>query len=377
LEEGTYPPMGALGSEADFRERFLVDALRYHSLAEHLREVLFHLDGAGHFTFLGAAWKQLTGQDVEDALGQSLLERVHPEDRARVGPLLESLEARERSAFQAELRLLGSSGTVWVALDAHRSLAGEGEVLGTLTDLTERRQLQARLRMADRMATVGMLVPSLVHEMNNPLAFLLANLDYLQAMMEGGDAGPEQLAQWREAVGDMREGAERLRQLVGNLRGLRGEGGPGLVDLDRVLDSVGMMVSSTLRSRARLVKDYGTRAAVAGGENTLRQVFLNLALHAALSIPEGAPQEHELRLVLREGGAGRVVVEVRDTGAGIAPEHLPHVFDPLFTPPLTETGLGPSLSVCHELVRGLGGDITVSSSPGRGSVFQVTLPVAG
>lgn len=376
LAEGPLPRLTVLPPEADFRTRLSADALRYHSLVEHLRQVFFHLDDTGRFTFLGPVWKELTGQCVEDSLGQALVEVVHPEDRSRVSLLLDSLKARVQTAFRLELRLLVPSGTVWVELDAHSSPAGAGEVLGTLTDLTERRQMQARLLLSDRMATVGMLVPGFVHEMNNPLAFIMANLDYLLATMEGGAAGPERVGEWREVVGEMREGAERLRQLLGHLRSFRGDGGSGLVDLHRVLDSVGVMVASLLRSRGRLVKDYGPGVAVAGSESVLRQVFLNLTLHAVLSLPEGDTEAHEVRLVLRREGTDQVVVEVRDTGPGIAPELLPHVFEPHFTPRAMDASPGPALSVCQELVRGLGGNIQVSSTVGQGSSFRVTLPAA-
>jgi signal transduction histidine kinase len=226
------------------------------------------------------------------------------------------------------------------------------------------------------MATLGMLVPGFAHEMNNPLAFMLANLDFLLSSMGGvdGAASPDLMAEWREVVGEVREGAERLRQLIGHLRSFRSDSSQGPVDLNQLLDSVGQMVSSTLRSRGRLVRDYGVRAVVAGSENGLRQAFLCLVLHAALSLPEGGDtRANEVRLVTREDGEGHVVVEVHDTGAGIPPEHLPHVFEPFFMP--GEAKPGPALSVCRDIVRGLGGSVTVTSSVGRGTVFRVTLPM--
>ncbi|HYO74537.1 MAG TPA: ATP-binding protein, partial [Archangium sp.] len=250
----------------------------------------------------------------------------------------------------------------------------QGEVLGTLTDVTERRQLQARLQQSDKLATLGLLVPGFTHEMNNPLAFMLANLDYLLSSMGdiAGSAPAPQVAEWREAVGEVREGAERLRQLICNLRSVRSES-QGPVDLNALLDSVGQMVSSTLRSRGRLVRDYGARAVVAGGEGGLRQALLNLVLHAVLSLRDGGDtEENEVRLVTREAAGGSVVVEVHDTGAGLPPEQLSQIFEPGFTPREAR----PALSVCRDVVRGLGGSISVTSVVGRGTVFRVTLPMA-
>jgi PAS domain S-box-containing protein len=371
------PKMGMLALAGSLRSGLSADALRYHFLAEQLSEVVFHLDGQGMLTFLGPTWTALTGLAVEDVLGRPLAERVHPEERPRVQALLDAIAARVQASFRLELKLLTSSGLRWVELAAHSSPTGNGEVLGTLADVTERRQLQACLQQSDRLATLGMLVPGFAHDMNNPLAFMLANLDYLLSSMGdiAGAAPASQVAEWREAVGEVRDGAERLRKLIGHLHSFRAESGQGPVDLNTLLDTVGQMVSSTLRSRGRLVRDYGARALVAGSESGLHQVLLNLVLHAVLSLPDGGDtEENEVRLVTREDGEGHVVVEVHDTGAGIPPEQLPHVFEPLFT--AREARPGPALSVCRDIVRGLGGSITVTSSAGRGTVFRVTLPMA-
>jgi PAS domain S-box-containing protein len=367
-----------LGLGSGPRSGLSADALRYHFLAEQLREVVFHLDGAGCVTFLGPAWTSLAGQPVELVLGQPLKALVHEEDQPRVQAVLDALTARVQASFRLELRLLTAGEPLWVELAAHSSPTGEGEVLGTLTDLTELRQMQTRLRQSDRLATLGMLVPGFAHEMNNPLAFMMANLDFLlQSMGDvAGSASTDQVADWREAVGEVREGAERLRKLIGHLRDFRSDSGSGPVDVNRVLDTVGQMVASTLRSRGRLVRDYGAQVIVAGSEGGLRQAFLNLVLRAVLSLPDNGDTEvNEVRLVTREDGEGHVVVEVHDTGAGIPPEHLPHVFEPLFASRGgSEASPGPTLSVCQDIVRGLGGSITVMSSVGVGTVFRVTLP---
>jgi PAS domain S-box-containing protein len=371
----TLSRMGMLALAESLRSGLSADALRYHFLAEQLSEVVFHLDGQGNLTFLGPTWTALTGLAVEDVLGQPLAEMVHPEERPRVQAMLDAIAARVQASFRLELKLLAAGGPRWVELAAHSSPTGQGEVLGTLTDVTERRQLQARLQQSDKLATLGMLVPGFTHEMNNPLAFMLANLDYLLSSMGdiAGSAPASQVAEWREAVGEVREGAERLRQLIGHLRSFRSES-QGPVDLSSLLDSVGQMVSSTLRSRGRLVRDYGAaRAVVAGGEGGLRQALLNLVLHAVLSLKDGGDtEENEVRLVTREAGGGHVVVEVHDTGAGLSPEQLSQIFEPGFT----QREARPELSVCRDIVRGLGGGITVTSVVGRGTVFRVTLPMA-
>ena len=353
------------------------DALRYHVLAERLTEAVFHLDRQGDFTFLSPAWTSLTGLAVESGLGEPLVRWVHAEDRPAVQALLESIAARVQASFRLEVRLCTGREPRWVELAAFSSPTGQGELLGTLTDLTERRQLQARLQQADRLATLGMLVPGFAHEMNNPLAFMSANLDYLLSSMgqATGGASASQVAAWREAVEEILEGSERMRQTLGHLRGFRPEPGQGPVDVNLLLDTVGQLVTSTLRSRGRLVRDYGAQSLVPGGEGALRQALLNLVFRAVLSLPDDGenPEVHEVRLVTRDDGQGHVVVEVHDTGPGLDAALLPHVFEPLFSLPGTAPAAGPALSVCRDIVRELGGGISVSSA-GRGTVFRVTLP---
>src|SRR5262249_2402412 len=110
-------------------------------------------------------------------------------------------------------------------------------------------------------------------------------------------------------------------------------------------------------------------------DGRLMQVFLNLVVNAAQAIPEGAGDEHMVRVSTRTDAAGQAVVEIADTGAGIAPEHVPRVFDPFFTTkPGVGTGLG--LSICHGIVTALGGSLRVESQPGKGSTFSVTLPAS-
>ncbi len=332
--------------------------------------VIFQLDKEGRFTFLGPTWAALSGQRVEDALGRPLRDAVHAEDQSALQGLLDALTARTQSSVRGELRLLRSGAPVKVHLEAHRTPSGE--VLGTLTNLTERELLQERILAADRMTTMGFLTPGLAHEMNNPLAFMLANLDFLMGeVKEGGDA--DQVAEWREVLGEVREGADRLRQILGNIKEFtRGDNSDEPVDVNRVLESVVKLTHSVFRSRAKVVNEFSSMVVVNGNEAGLRQVFLNLALRAASAFPEGRPENHQVRLVTRAEGS-TVVVEVHDNGTPIAAEHLPHLFNPFYSVP--GEGPGPVLAACEAVVRKASGSLTVTSQPG-GTVFRVTLPAA-
>jgi signal transduction histidine kinase len=244
-------------------------------------------------------------------------------------------------------------------------------------DFTERKHMQAQLMLGDRMASMGMLAAGIAHELNNPLAYVLSNLEFLHRALGGlpRPLPPEELVECRQVLDDARDGAERMRQIVRQLKVFSrvDDTHDEPVDVHRVLDSVTQMAASEIRPRARLVKEYGVLPPVRGNEGKLFQVFLNLVINAAHAIDEGRMEANEIRLITRMDGYGRVVVDVRDTGRGIAPEYLRRIFDPFFTTKAPGLGTGLGLSICDTIVRALGGSISVESLPDLGTTFRVVL----
>ncbi|MDY7231345.1 sensor histidine kinase [Hyalangium rubrum] len=239
---------------------------------------------------------------------------------------------------------------------------------------------QAQLVFADRLASMGQLAAGVGHEINNPLAYVLSNLHYLHKELNRTKGAPseEERAELLTAVADAREGAERVRVIVQDLKMLSrpDEVSSGRVDLEAVLRRAMKLAAHEVGRRARLVEALNEVPWVLGSEARLGQVFLNLLLNAAQAIPKGKVEEHAVRVVARRQGAERVVVEVSDTGCGIAPENLERIFDPFFTTKPVGEGTGLGLSVCHGIIRSYGGEIHVESTPGRGSTFRVSLRVA-
>lgn len=277
----------------------------------------------------------------------------------------------------------GRRGGAWllVAADPQVDEAGRvTQVISTFSDITERRAFEARLAVSDRLAAMGTLTAGIGHEINNPLAFITANLTYIGAELEDAatlsDAG--RMQEVRAAVQEAREGADRLRRIVAEMRTLaRGDARNRPVDLNRVVQSATRPIISELRARARVTTRLSEVPAVHGDEARLGQVLLNLLLNAADAIPKGDPAAHEITVSTFAADAGaRAVLEVRDTGQGIAPELRERIFDPFFTAKPVGSGRGLGLAICHHIVSALGGSIAVDSTPGRGSVFRVSLPGA-
>jgi signal transduction histidine kinase len=240
----------------------------------------------------------------------------------------------------------------------------------------ERRKMEAQLLASDRMASVGMLAAGVAHEINNPLAAVLANLYVIREVL-GDLQAFSAVREACEAAADAMAAAERVRQIVRDVKIFSRGSEERLVPVDvhRVLDSTVRMAWNDIRHRANLVRHFGRINAVLGSEQRLGQVFLNLVVNAAQAIPEGRAQDNEIRLATFME-RGRVVIEVSDTGAGIPAEIRARLFSPFVTtkPPGQGTGLG--LSISRRIVTALGGEIGVDSEPGRGTTFRVSLPAS-
>jgi CheY-like chemotaxis protein len=146
------------------------------------------------------------------------------------------------------------------------------------------------------------------------------------------------------------------------------------LDVQRVLELAIGMAGNEIRHRARLVKEYGQTPPVHANEARLGHVFLNLLVNAAEAIPEGQADRNEIHISTRTDPAGWIVVDIRDTGAGIPREIQDRIFDPFFTTKAVGKGTGLGLSISHGIVRSLGGEIMLRSEAGRGSTFSVSLP---
>ncbi len=261
------------------------------------------------------------------------------------------------------------------------------------------RRMGEQLAISERMASAGTLAAGVAHEINNPLAVIMANLDFMNGCF--GRLLPEvrALEQYRrshdpdsmgtangveaglkevdECLHDAREAAERVRAIVRDVKlfSTPHEQARGPVNVTNVIESTIRMAWNEIRHRAHLIKNYGDVPLVDSNEARLGQILLNLLVNAAQSMPDGHASENKIHVVTRLD-SGRVVIEVRDTGAGIPKQLLTRIFDPFFTTKPIGVGTGLGLSLCYRMVTDLDGEIVVESEVGVGTVFRVTLPIA-
>ncbi len=374
-------------------------------------------DSEYRITRLNRAFESLTGRNSASVVGQKL-NLLFPADqvdgsmalirKAQSGDRWETVEI-EIQHLDGSLRtvlwnsgvILGTDGKTPVATIAHGN------------DITERkraehdrRQLQMQLAQSDRLASMGMLAAGVAHEINNPLTFILYNLESLS---EDVPRIATHLAEARNALVD-RLGEAGLRNLLGaNIEVLdaavftdfeerfrdalagslrikdiaRGLGTFARVEKDKLvpvdlrfaIESALTIVFNEIKYRARVVKDLNATSPVLGSDGRFSQVFLNLLVNAAHAIKEGNVEQNKIQIRTWQEGDS-VFAEVADTGCGIASEHLERIFDPFFTTKPVGVGSGLGLNITKNIIASYGGTITVKSKVQEGTRFLIQLPAA-
>jgi PAS domain S-box-containing protein len=351
---------------------------RYRALFEHANDAILVVDVDGKVRDCNMNTALRLKSDHTSLIGQSLEAFLDfPKPDACRALLLGALEQGIGRATSVPLRRDGEIAVVDISASPV-PIGSERVILVVLHDVTMRDRLQAQILTADRMASLGILAAGAAHEINNPLAAVLLNLDLMEIDLARAAAGVSNLQRLEGAVRDAREAAERVRHIVNDLRMLgRGDDESRVaVDVHDVLDSTIRLASHEMRTRARVTKDYGDVPRVMANEAKLGQVFLNLLVNAAQAISDGRAEEHEIHVVTDRDASGRVRISVSDTGSGIAEHVRKRLFTPFFTTKPLGVGTGLGLSISNRIVTSLGGEIIVETKLGCGSTFRVLLPAA-
>jgi PAS domain S-box-containing protein len=367
---------------ADARERI-------RRLMETSLDAVFVLDEQGRVLELNPVAQRLVGQPAAQLLGTPFDSLAPEAERPSLRSALEELLHRGTLRLEDQGLSSASGGRVALQLVGSLQTAGDSRrVLLVAHDLTERRRLEQQSIQNDRLMAMGVLAAGIAHEINNPSAYVLSNLEYLRlqwAELEKhwGAEPPlppplaKALAPVRELISDCIEGCARIQDIVRGMRYLSYQGEDDTLtplDLHSSLDSVLHIAQGELKQTARLQKDYAVDLPqVMGSEGRIGQVFLNLIINAVHAMQPGPPSRHLLRVRTRREGP-LVRIDISDTGHGIPPEVLPRIFDPFFTTKPAGVGTGLGLSISHAIVQKMGGQMQVESQVGRGTTFSLLLP---
>lgn len=378
-----------VGFARDVTERSLSDEKLRRS-EESLRKLIDTLpDGIlvhdrGVAVYVSPTLERMLGYPEGSLVGRAVLDAVHPDDRAKVTERMATLYlpgAPSTLPFLEE-RLVRSDGVALTCEIAALRVLFEGKdaVVAVIRDITDRLRTQAELAHADRMTTVGRLAAGVAHEINNPLTFVLLNLEHQTRVLEshlasGAPISHETLRMLSQGAKFAHEGAERVARIVRDLRtlGRREEEPFGLLDVNEVLESALTLTTHEIEARGRVVRRFETGATLIGSEGRLCQVFVNLLVNAAHALNPEKAEENVIE-VATSGDRDSVRVVVRDNGPGMTPQVLSRVFEPYFTTKSPVTGTGLGLPISRDIVRLHGGDIRIVSSAAGGTRVEVVLP---
>ena len=310
--------------------------------------------------FANAAAARLFGvDDPALLLGTDLSEALETQSAALLMSRLEALLNGDPGPFDPQ-EYKTRAGRVAEVSSILLDYEGQPAVLGFARDITERKAMHERLVQADRLAAVGMLAAGVAHEVNNPLAYVLLNLKYLERELPKLARDPSRLDTLMRHVADAAHGAERVQTIVRDLRTFArtDKDSAGPVDLTEVVESALAMADHEVRPKAQLIKKYEPVPPVNGTVAKLEQVTLNLVVNAAQALEPGRASEHRIEVSIENAGT-HVRLVVSDTGPGMPAEVATRAFEPFFTtkPPGLGTGLG--LPICRSIVETFGGSIRI------------------
>jgi signal transduction histidine kinase/ActR/RegA family two-component response regulator len=267
-------------------------------------------------------------------------------------------------------RRLASGAVVELQAPAEIALEGAPATLVMVRDVSQRRELEDQLAMTDRAVALATMAAGFAHELNNPLAVVEGNTTLA---VEALRRRPPDIADAELLLDMARVSCDRLRVIVADLAGLaRVDDDPSPVALRPLVATAVRLAMNHLRHRASTSVALDEVPSVLAVPSQIVQVVLALLTNAGQAIPLGRADQHNVTVTL-SAADGRVIIAIADDGEGIPAAALPRVFEPFFTT-RAHDGIGLGLTICHAIVRRFGGELTVTSRAGAGTLARVSLP---
>jgi two-component system NtrC family sensor kinase len=335
------------------------------NIVESLNVGVLAVDLGGMVESWNTRMEQLFGVSRQEAVGHQLRALLPEELAAEIASRRD--EEQITGIYKQRLHHQGKYLTLNVSITPLVSKSGDriGRLL-LFDDVTQRERMEEQMSQTEKLTSLGLLAAGVAHEVNTPLAVISNYIQMLAKQMPEGDP--------RQGIIDkIVKQTFRASEIVNNLLNFSRTSATEVIDIDvnRVVEETLSLVAHPLKtSQIQVVKQLGQALpCVRGSANKLQQVFLNLFLNARDAMPTGGMLE-----VRTAAHNGSVEVEVADTGAGIAREHIHRIFDPFFTTKSNGRGTGLGLSVSYGIIKEHAGKIDVRSTPGKGTSFHVEFP---
>jgi PAS domain S-box-containing protein len=344
---------------------------RYSRLTDSAEDAIATMDEEGNFTSVNRALEKVSGRSRSALVGTHFVELLQPAERAEMWRLFASTLGGERT--KREVRFTRPDGAHRVAMVFANPLVESGRVTGVLAvarDVTDERMLQEQVARSEKLAALGELVSGVAHELNSPLQAILANA---QLVERSPGVGAETVESTQHIVAE----AKRASRIVNKLLTFARQN-----PAERMATDVNQVMEDTLELRRYQLRMQEVTLDVQLDRSLpmtwadpfqLQQVFINLLGNAEQAVSRHGGERRITVRTRRENET--LVIEVADSGPGIAPEHLAHIFNPFYTTKPRGSGTGLGLSIADGIVREHGGSLRVQSDLGRGARFEVVLPL--
>jgi PAS domain S-box-containing protein len=358
-----------------------VASAQLRSLFENLDEVFFTLDPRSNtMQQVSPACERIYGRTQAECMADADFWKraVHPEDASIVASVEDAIRCGQTASSEYRIRRGGNS-VRWVHARMKPVCGDDGAVAridGIVSDITERRELEAKFLRTQRLENLGSIAGGIAHDLNNVLAPIVMGIE----LLHGRHADPrtqETLATLQQCA---LRGANMVKQILMFARGVDGQ--RVRIDPARQIESVEEMLQPTFPKSIRIEVDTAPDLwPISADPTQFEQILMNLCVNARDAMPEGGTVRIRARNKPGIAAAGaerasgpQIVIEVGDTGHGIPEENLERVFDPFFTTKAVGSGTGLGLSTVQAIVKNHGGTIGVRSPVGEGTTFRILLP---
>jgi two-component system cell cycle sensor histidine kinase/response regulator CckA len=353
----------------------------FRLITENAADMIAVVDGSGNRLYNSPSYQKILGYSPEELKETKGIDQIHPDDREKVTEA--AIDAKRSGVGRSvEYRIRHKDGH-WVPLESTASVVmnnsgGVERLVIVNRDVTERKDLEKKLLLSQKLEAIGRLSGGVAHDFNNLLGVILGYADELQKRIPPDDP-------YREAVDEIRNagkrGASLTQQLLAFSRKQVFE--PQILDLKTVVAEAAKMLERLIGEDIKLdvipVEHIG---AVKADRGQIERVILNLAVNARDAMPQGGTltiETADVDLDETNQPLGRtltpgpyVMLKIADTGCGMDADLQSHIFEPFFTTKAQGTGLG--LATVYGVVKQCGGDIAVESAPGEGAIFQIYFP---
>lgn len=380
---------------------------RHQAILQTAMDGILRADTRGHLIEVNESYCQMSGYSSRELLTMSIPDIEANETADETADHIKKVIALGESRFESRHRR--KDGTVFDVEVSVQSRPSEGgQMIAFIRDISERKRAEKEraethlsLIQQDKMASIGQLAAGVAHEINNPIGFIRSNLDTLDkhidkltrylsiveelAAVESGSAIGDRLTEERSRLHidfvrrdiglllkECSDGAERIIKIVRDMSVFTHHDAVKnmLLDINDCCETVISIIWNKIRFMATLKREYGQIPPVLCNSQQISQVLMNLMINAAQAI-----EEHGEITIRSWASDDSVFLSISDTGCGIAPEHIHHIFEAFYTTKEVGVGTGLGLSISLDIIKQHGGDITVESELGRGSRFTVRLPL--